>query len=130
MTRKTTEGAGSGDQRRDIRFPIGGFTGTLKTPGDVKIRDLSRRGIGFETNQTLTPGESCFLEVRFQEQAASLEVQVRWCANEATDRQEPDTGPVRAIAGGRVVDLYKDASGGIWDLIEPEPAAGSTSQGV
>lgn len=110
------------EKRRHPRFPIGGFNGTLKTPGDVTVLNLSRRGIAFETPHRITPGERYYLELRFQEQAANMEVLIKWCSVREPEPGEDDDADFISWAGGSVLDVFRESEGGIWDLVEPEKA--------
>jgi hypothetical protein len=108
-----------------MRFPVQGIWGTLRFPQDVRVLNLSRSGIQFETQEPLPVGQSCFLELRHHAEAASIEIEVRWT----------ETEPERAVGGGpyrvgaRFVDIFRDHGGGLWDGIRPDPPTPSRAAG-
>jgi hypothetical protein len=110
----------SREQRRHTRFPVQGIYGTLRVPRDVRVLNLSRSGISFETSEALAAGESCFLELRHHAEAASIELSVRWTA---PGRSGPAEGRPLFQVGARFVDVHRDRTDGLWAAIEPEPQA-------
>lgn len=98
--------------RREMRFPVEGVRGSLKSPGDLRIINVSRSGLAFATMHHLAVGDHYFIEIRYQGQTANLELELRWCF------WQPETGdddehPV-FLAGGRFVDIVRDDPGGLW----------------
>jgi hypothetical protein len=108
------------EQRRHTRFPVQGIFGSLRSPRDIRVVNLSRSGIAFETSEDLAVGESCFLELRHHTDAASIEILVEW--------SEPAGNPAALrkpvfLVGARFVDVFRDTGGGFWEAIaaHPEP---------
>jgi PilZ domain len=104
------------DQRRHTRYPVRGIYGSLRYPRDVRVVNLSRSGVAFETAERLAAGEVCYLELRHQAEAASIEVAVRWAAA----AQEHDDGVLYRV-GASFVDVHRQGSGGLWAGIQPDP---------
>lgn len=100
----------SPDERRSqTRFPVTGMSGSLRFPLDVRLVNLSRGGVAFETDEPLTPGKTYVLEVKGREPGALMAVEIRWC--------EPDwsVGSHTVYrAGGRVQRLRPRQEGGLW----------------
>lgn len=120
MDEKRPGGAGrTDDARRFPRHVIEGIEGSLRSPGDVEVCDLSLAGMSIETANELVPGESYFLELRHRGKVVSLEVRVKW-----VEHLLADGGPneARQVYRGGVsfVDVYRDTEGGIWDWIFPD----------
>ena len=106
------------EQRRHTRFPVRGIFGSLRSPMDVRVRDLSRAGIGFETPEHLLAGQRCYMELRRRAGAASVEVEVRWTktVEAAGDR------PARSFrVGASFVEVVRDRASGFWAGIRPDP---------
>jgi hypothetical protein len=108
------------ERRRYGRFPVSGILGTLKRTGDLKLLDLSRNGICFETSNPITVGGSYFLELRYGQATVNLEVLVKWCAMRG--RVVDDEGNEEPVyqAGAGFVDVHRDAPGGLWRALEAE----------
>lgn len=98
-------------KRREPRFRVEGVRGTLQRPGDLRIINVSRRGLAFATLHSVTVGRPCFMEVRYRGQVVDLELDVRWCFRPPD--LDPDDAPVY-IAGGRFVDIFRDDPEGLW----------------
>ncbi|MGD2113482.1 MAG: PilZ domain-containing protein [Acidobacteriota bacterium] len=101
----------SSRKRREMRFPVEGVRGSLKSPGDLRIINVSRSGLSFATMHHLTVGDHYFIEIRYQGQTANLELELRWCF------WQPETGdaePPIFLAGGRFVDIVRDDPDGLW----------------
>jgi len=98
-------------ERCEVRFPVEGVQGSLKTPGDVRAINLSRRGVAFETTHKLTVGDTYFLELRYRGQVVNVEIDLRWCS-----RSSPPTEDQPAVyrAGGPFVDVVRDVPDGLW----------------
>ena len=111
------------NDRREVRFPVEGVQGSLKTPGDVRAINLSRRGVAFETSHKLTVGETYFLELRYRSHVVSVEIDLRWCS-----RRSPPTADEPAVyrAGGPFVDIVRDAPNGLWGALVSGAAGGGS----
>ncbi len=105
------------ERRRHGRFPVSGIFGSLNAPGDLKLLDLSRTGISFETSNLITVGQSYFLELRYGDAKVNLEVLIRWCAQRGGG-SEDERGRPLFHAGGGFVDVHRDAPGGLWAALE------------
>jgi hypothetical protein len=105
--------------RRCQRHCVPGISGTLGSPGDVQVLDLSLFGMAFESPRPLRVGERCFLELRHDRHAVSVEVAIRWCATPA-DRGPSQRTPFRI--GACFVDILRDEmDSGIWRWIDIDP---------
>jgi hypothetical protein len=107
---------GSPQRRREKRFPVAGIRGTLRTPQDVRVVNLSRRGISFETEQDVVPGDDYGLELRYRGRVVNLVANVRWCALRGPEA--PDDSPVYR-AGGPFLDV-EAGEGGLWESLVPD----------
>lgn len=99
----------SEERRAQTRFPVSGLAGSLRFPKDVRLVNLSRGGVAFETDERLAVGKTYVLEVRGDKPAALMAVEVRWCV--------PDwsTGSHTVYrAGGRLAGLRPRQEGGLW----------------
>ncbi len=106
------------ERRRHGRFPVSGIYGSLQTPGDLKLLDLSRSGISFETANLMTVGRNYFIELRYGKAMVNLEVVVKWCAQRGSSRDAEGHEVPVFQAGGGFVDVHRDAPGGIWAALE------------
>jgi hypothetical protein len=106
------------DQRRAPRRAITDIRGTLDQPGDLRILDLSLHGVGLEAPRELAVGTSCFVELRHRGFVASLELEIRWVSALRVQRLRASLAPVFR-AGAAILDLHRDAPGGVWDLLDP-----------
>ncbi len=98
-------------KRQEMRIPVEGVQGSLRTPGDLRIINLSRSGLAFATAHHLTVGETSFIELRFQQQTANLELKLLWCFRQPKlEPMEPEV----FLAGGRFVDVVRDDPDGLW----------------
>jgi hypothetical protein len=113
-----SEGASrSGDERRcAARRAIPAVEATLRSPGDVKVLDVSVFGMAIEAPEALLPGERLCLELRHGRQVANVEVAVRWSSVGRVARERGTLVPV-SRAGVEFADIYREQSGGIWDCI-------------
>jgi hypothetical protein len=109
-------------KRQEMRFPVEGVEGSLRTPGDLRIINLSRSGLAFATTHHLTVGDNTFIEIRFHGQTASLELQLLWCFRQP--KLEPEE-PEMFLAGGRFVDVVRDDPAGLWRGLVAEGRAGA-----
>jgi hypothetical protein len=109
-------------KRRAPRHRVPGIQGTLDSPGDVLVLDLSVHGIGFEAPRELHAGQSCFVELRHRGHVASMEVEIRWASAHRVERLRNTLVPVFR-AGGAIKDLHRDSKGGVWDLVLPQASA-------
>jgi len=98
-------------QRQEMRFPVEGIQGSLRAPGDLRIINLSRSGLAFATTHHLTVGDASFIEIRFRDQTASLELKLLWCFRQP--KLEPEETEM-FLAGGRFVDIVRDDPDGLW----------------
>jgi len=100
------------------------MVGTLRSPGDAAILDLSLAGVSFEAPGELHPGDRCYLELQHDSGRASVEVEVRWASVRRVERLSNDLVPVFR-AGGAFLDVQNDASDGIlgWLMVDPPEAA-------
>ncbi len=109
------------NRRRDPRLPVSGIYGSFRSPKDLELVDLSRRGVRFETRNKLTVGDHYFFEVSYSDSTVKLEVVIKWCSQkgEVLDAEGKTTPVFEAGAG--FVDIHRDAPGGIWEGIEADP---------
>ncbi len=110
----------SADRRRHHRARIEGLSGTLHSPGDVQVLDLSVAGVSFEAAEELAPGTRCYLELRHETFTASVEVEVRWASVRRVERTRGTLKPVFR-AGGAFRDVQRDRPGGILDWLFVDP---------
>lgn len=110
-------------RRRELRIPVRGIEGSLQSPGDVRVVDLSRHGVSFETLHKLTVGDDCFLELRYRNKVVSVATVLRWCS--LTSASNPEE--IRAFrAGGAFTEVLADGPDGLWSCLvaeSPTPAA-------
>ncbi len=108
------------NRRRDPRLPVSGIFGSLRSPMDLKLLDLSRRGVRFETANKLTVGDGYFLELSYSGSNVNLEVVIKWCSQKDPGPQEDgETEPVFE-AGASFVDIHRDVPTGIWEGLEAD----------
>lgn len=98
-------------ERSEMRFPVQGMFGNLRTVRDVRVLNLSRGGIAFETPHKLTVGDDYFLEVRYKGQVVNFGVSLRWCSRK---RGTPRSSTPIYQAGGRFIDVLQETPGGLW----------------
>jgi hypothetical protein len=112
------------DRRRYHRARIPGLVGTLHSPGDVEVLDLSVGGLAFEAAQELSPGDRCFLELHHETSSASVEIEICWSSVRRVERTRGTLKPVFR-AGGVFRDIQHDRPGGVldWILIDPSQSA-------
>lgn len=102
-----------------------GIFGTLVPTTHVALLNLSRTGVAVRVPYRLPAGERYLFEFRHSGHTAHIEVEVAWCT-----RERPGGGLLgwwlggRYVAGGRVTDIHRDTSGGLWAGIRPERASG------
>jgi hypothetical protein len=110
--------------RRFDRIPIESLTGRLHTPRDLKVRDLSRTGMAFDTDERLEEGKDYFVELSHRGQSVKLAVNVRWVRPE-----EPPAGePPRYHVGVEFVDVLDRPATGIWDWVRVVGEDGEASE--
>lgn len=110
--------AGS-NRRRHARRPIAGIQATLRSPGDVKVLDLSLTGLATEVPGEIQPGEHCFLELRHDRHRVVVETVVKWASVTRVERGAGRLVPMFR-AGMAFVDIERQDEGGIWDWILTE----------
>jgi hypothetical protein len=108
--------------RRFPRRAVTGIEGTLRSPGDVKVIDLSVIGLAAELSTEVKTGDHCFLELRHGRDRAMVETVVKWKSLPRLVR-DPGRPPLAFRAGMAFVDIDRDGSGGIWSCILPEAEA-------
>jgi hypothetical protein len=107
------------DRRRHPRRQIAGIQGTLRSPGDLTVLDISLTGLSAEAAAEIDPGQHCFLELVHQRHRVHIEAVVRWASVTRVERKSDRFVPVFR-AGLSFVDTDRDDSGGIWDWILTE----------
>jgi hypothetical protein len=108
---------GEGRERRRVeRRSIPGIEATCRSPGDVRVIDVSLYGMSIETAGDLEVGRSLCLEVRHGKHRANVEVAVRWQSACRVERARNALLPVWR-AGVEFVDVYRESNGGIWDWV-------------
>jgi len=106
-------------ERRQRRFPVEGISGTLLPSTPVTLINLSRSGLAVESPEPLAVGETCFLRFQHEGRNATLELKIAWCRRRR-GRWRVLGGPgTTYLAGGIIVDLYRDAGAGLWEGLEP-----------
>jgi len=95
------------------RIPVGTVTGTLHTPGDIEVLDLSRTGMAFATVERLDEGADYEIELRHREQPVKLVVSVRWVKKAET----ADGARAGYHVGAEFISVLQKTSTGIWDWI-------------
>ena len=107
------------DRRRRPRRVIPGIEATLRSPGDVKVLDLSLTGLATEVPGELQPGQHCFLSLRHDRHCAMVETVVKWAGINRMERRFGRLIPMFR-AGMVFVDIERQDTGGIWDWILTE----------
>src|SRR5262245_10969765 len=110
---------GAANHRRYPRRAISGISGTLPSPGDVEVLDVSVTGIAAEISGEVKTGDHCFLELRHGRDRAMVEAVVKWSSVRRVER-EPDRLVLKFRAGMAFVDIDRDGAGGIWQCILTE----------
>lgn len=95
------------------RIPVDTLTGTLHTPGDIEVLDLSRTGMSFATAERLEQGADYDVELRHRGQPVTLEINVRWVRPAEPAGKEPP----RFRVGAEFVSVLAKSDTGIWDWI-------------
>lgn len=93
-------------------------------PMDVRLLDLSRRGVGFETAHRLTVGERYFLEVTYAGRTANLELQLKWCS-EKPPAEGPEAETPLFVAGGAFLEVWRDSDEGFWSGVRADAGLAS-----
>ena len=96
-----------------------GIEGTLRSPGDVRVVDLSVTGLSAELAREVKPGDHCFLELRHGRSRAMVEAVVKWSALPHIQR-EVGRPPLAFLTGMAFVDIEHDGTDPIWECILPE----------
>jgi hypothetical protein len=109
------------DRRRAPRRAVPGVDGTLRSPGDVKILELSVTGLSAELGGELQPGDHCFLELRHRGSRATVEAIVKWSGLPRIER-DPARPPLVFRAGMAFVDVEHDGADLLWQCIVPDAA--------
>lgn len=101
-----------------------GIFGTLVPSTHVSLLNLSRTGVGVRLPFRLPPGERYLFEFQHSGSIARMEVEVAWCSRERSGGGlfERWLGS-SFVAGGRITDIYRDTSGGLWAGIRPQRQA-------
>lgn len=86
-------------------------TGTLRTPGDIEVLDLSRTGLAFATAERLEEGVDYEVELRHREQPMTATIIVRWI-------RDADDGGHRYRVGAEFVTVLSKSDTGIWDWVQ------------
>ncbi len=110
------------DRRRHFRASVSDISATLHSPGDVEILDLSLSGMAIEAPGEIETGDRCFLELRHQGHAVSMEVEVRWTSVLRMERLRNTLLPVFR-AGVAFIEVLPDSQGGLFDwlIVDPIP---------
>jgi hypothetical protein len=111
-------------QRRFERIPIESLEGRLHTPRDLEVRDLSRTGMAFDTDEPLEEGKDYFVELIHRGQVVKLAVNVRWVRREEGSGGEPP----RYHVGVEFVDVVERPATGIWDWVRVVGQEGEASE--
>lgn len=107
--------------RRHRRYPVEGVCGTLLPSTPATLLNLSRSGLAVEVPEPLVVGESCLLRFQHGGRNATMELRIAWCRR-CRGRWRLFGGPgTTFLAGGTIVDLYRDAGEGLWEGLQPEP---------
>jgi hypothetical protein len=110
------------NRRRHARYPVQGAFGRLWAPMDVKLVNLSRAGMEFETTHELREGESYVIEVSHRDRLVSIEMHVRWCGRYSSLRTPAGEELPLYRAGASFVEVAPSRGGGIWDALRPDQA--------
>lgn len=112
----------SSDRRRHLRANISEISGTLHSPGDVEVLDLSLSGMAIEAATELEKGDRCFLELRHHGHSVSLEVEVRWASVLRVERLRDTFMPVFR-AGVAFLEVLPDREAGLFEWLVVDPIA-------
>ena len=96
-----------------------GIEGTLRSPGDVRVVELSVTGLSAELAREVKPGDHCFLELRHGRSRAMVETVVKWSALPRIQR-EAGRPPLAFLTGMAFVDIDHDGTDPLWECILPE----------
>lgn len=108
------------DRRRFDRRKLDRIVGTLQSPRDVKVRDLSLAGMRIETSCPVQAGQIHVVELRHGEHEIHVTVEVKWVHDTGTGEE----GQPLFSAGVGFVEVHREAgSAGIWEWILPESDA-------
>lgn len=102
-------------KRHFQRFPVEHIEGTLRTPGDLEILDLSQTGLAFETELPVEAESRSELELRYRNQGVRVSVVIRWARPE---RREEGRQIYRA--GAEFLRVIEKDDTGLWDFILAE----------
>jgi hypothetical protein len=106
-------------KRHFQRFPVEHIEGTLHTPGDLRVVDLSQTGLAFETEFPVEEGSRPEIELRYRNQGVRVAVRVRWARPE---RREKERQIYRS--GAEFLDVIEKSDTGLWDFILAEGNGG------
>jgi hypothetical protein len=115
-------GADPADRRRYPRRKVPGIVGTLRSPDDVRVLDLSVTGLSAELADEVRPGQHCYLELRYGGSRATVETVVKWSKLPRIQR-DASRPPLAFVAGMAFVDIARDSTDGLWGCILPESEA-------
>jgi hypothetical protein len=103
------------ENRRHGRHPIEGIVGTLRTPGDIEVRDVGLYGMSLRVEGEVEVRSRHFLELHHCGHKVNVEVEVRWVVlHRKAERGQVET---HCHAGVEFIDIHRDDMGGIWDWI-------------
>jgi PilZ domain len=106
------------ERRRQPRYTVDGIFGTLVPSTHVTLLNLSRYGVAIRMPFRLPIGQSFLFEFRHLGRTARMEIEVTWCSRHGRGLfRLPGSG---YVVGGRVVDIHRDTSGGIWAGVQPD----------
>lgn len=106
-------------KRHFQRFPVEHIEGTLHSPGDLRILDLSQTGLAFETEFPVEEGSRPEVELRYRRQGVRVAVAIRWTQPE---RREKDRQIYRS--GAEFLRVMEKSDTGLWDFILAEGNGG------
>lgn len=110
-------------RRRHTRYAVDGIFGSLLPSTPVTLVNLSRTGLAIEIPERLEVGETYLFRFQYRGQTATLEVKISWCRRRWGLRRWLRGEGISYVAGGNIVDLYRDHSEGFWNALKPEPGA-------
>lgn len=102
-------------KRHFQRFPVEHIEGTLRTPGDVQVLDMSQTGLAFETDFAVEIGSRPEVELRYRNQGVRVAVAIRWARPERREK-----GRQIHRAGAEFLRVIQKDDTGLWDFILAE----------
>jgi len=107
------------ERRRHPRRTIPGVYGTLSSPGDVQVLEISVTGLSAELADEVRPGDHCFLELRHGTSRAVVETVVKWTGLPRIERR-PGYAPLVFRTGMAFVDIDHDGRDLLWGCLVSE----------